>query len=125
MAQSNIQKILQTTKEANSILRNAGGAMIISSFNTAKQIAGLYKVAGFKALNLSKDVITKTAKLAINNQKEIIKTSRRVVKEVVQSVRENTETEELKTMTKEGLNKIGKKKKTVRKRKEMTIDDMI
>lgn len=130
MSQSNISKVFQTTKEANAILAKAGGIVIKSSFNTAKQIATLYKDAGFKAFNIGKEVVKTTVELTINNQKEILKTSGKAIKDAAQSIRETSEPDELKTMTTARAKKIGKKKITKRKtkraiKKNITIDDLI
>jgi len=128
MAQSNISKVFQTTKEANAILSKAGGIVIKSSFNTAKQIATLYKDAGFKAFNIGKEVVKTTFELTINNQKEILKTSGKAIKEAAKSIRENPEAE-LKTMTNARVKKTRKKaaKKTTKRaiKKNITIDDLL
>ncbi len=127
MSQSNISKVFQTTKEANAILTKAGGIVIKSSFNTAKQIATLYKDAGFKAFSIGKEVVKSTFELTINNQKEILKTSGKAIKEAAQSIRETPETE-LKTMTNTRVKKTRKKgaKKTTKRaiKKNITIDDL-
>lgn len=127
MSQSNISKVFQTTKEANAILTKAGGIVIKSSFNTAKQIATLYKDAGFKAFSIGKEVVKSTFELTINNQKEILKTSGKAIKEAAQSIRETPEAE-LKTMTNTRVKKTRKKgaKKTTKRaiKKNITIDDL-
>lgn len=110
MSPSNIQKVLQTTKDANTILTKAGSIVIKSSFYTALQIANLYKEAGLKAFDLSKDVVQKTVALTFNNQKEIIKTSGQAIKEAAQSIRDGAEPE-LKTMTNASAKKAGKKRR--------------
>lgn len=128
MGQSNISKAFQTTKEANAILTRAGGIVIKSSFKTAKQIAMLYKDAGFKAFSIGKEVVKTTFELTINNQKEILKTSGEAIKEAAKSIRE-TQEPELKTMTNARAKKAGKKttkKKTKRAiKKNITIDDLL
>ncbi len=115
MAQSNIVKVLQTTKEANAILTKAGGVVVKSSFKTAKKIAVLYKDAGFKAFNLGKDVVKTTVSLTLENQKKILKTSGAAIKEAAESIRENAEPE-LKTMTNARAKKVSKKKTKVSKK---------
>ncbi len=104
-----IQKVIKNTKQANEILGRAGKSMFISSFSTAKKIANLYKEAGFKAFDLSKEVVQKTVELTINNQKNILKTSGNAIKEAVESVRVGDE-QELKTMTKATAKRAGKTK---------------
>lgn len=124
MGQRNINKVLETTKTANAILSKAGGVMFKTSFNTAKQIANLYKEAGLKAFSLSKEVVQKTVELTWSNQKEIIKTSGNAIKEAAQSIREGGEVE-LKTMTKARAKKAGKKKGQRAVKKDITIDDLL
>jgi hypothetical protein len=111
MSQSNIKKVLQTTKEANAILIKASGTVLKSSFNTTLQIANLYKDAGLKAFNLTKDLVQKTVELTVNNQKEIIKTSGQAIKEAAQSIRQDGTDPELMTMTNARAKKVVKKRK--------------
>lgn len=123
MAKNNIRRVYQTTKEANAILTKAGGVMLKSSFNTAKQIAKLYKDAGFKAFNFGKEVVKKTVELTVNNQKEMFKTSGTAIKEVVQHIRENEV--EVKKAVKRKVKKNGRQKGQVNSKKELTIDDLL
>ena len=121
---SAISKVFKTTKEANAILGKAGGVIIKSSFNTAKHLASLYKDAGVKAFKLSKDVVTKTVELALDNQKKVLKTSGQAIKDAAKSIREQEP--ELKTMTKAKAKRT--RKKTPKRRnvkEEVTIDDLI
>ena len=122
---STINKVFRTTKEANAILSKAGGVVIKSSFKTAKQIATLYKDAGFKAFNLGKEVIKTTVSLTIDNQKEILKTSGQAIKEAAKSIRDHGEEKELKTMTNARAKKAGRKKTKRTPKKEITIDDLL
>ncbi len=106
MLKNNIRKAYRTTKKANAILSEAGGVMLKSSFQTAKEIAKLYQNAGFKAFSFGKGMVKETVKLAIANQKELLKTSGQALKEVAQSLREREpEVEE--------------------EKKELTIDDIL
>jgi len=124
MSTNNISKIIQTTKEANAILSKAGGVMIKSSFNTAKQIATLYKDVGIRAFSLGREAVKTTVSLTIDNQKEIIKTSSKAIKEAAKSIRENGEGE-LKTMTSKDVKNAGKKKVKRKAKKDITIDDLL
>ena len=123
MQRSKIYKVLLATKEANTILSKAGGTMIKSSFNTAKQMATLYKDAGFKAFDLSKEVVKKTVDLALNNQKEIIRTSGAALKEVVQSIRESDVETDMKPNGR--ARKSRKRSVPSKKKEEITIDDLL
>ncbi|MEL6657356.1 MAG: hypothetical protein AAFY48_07720 [Bacteroidota bacterium] len=97
---NNLKKAYQTTKEANAILAEAGGVMLKSSFSTAKQIAILYRDAGYKAFSFGKGMVKKTVELTVANQKELLKTSGNALKEVAQSLREvEPEAEEKKDLT--------------------------
>lgn len=120
----NINKVLRTTKEANSIISKAGGVVIKSSFKTAKQIAMLYKDAGVKAFKLGRDVVKTTVSLTVDNQKTILKTSGKAIKEAAKSIRENGEPE-LKTMTNAKAKKAGRKGRKKPIKKEITIDDLL
>lgn len=102
---NNLKKAYKTTKAANAILTEAGGVMLKTSFRTAKEIAKLYRDAGFKALSFGKGMVTKTVELTIANQKELIKTSGTALKEVAQSLRE--------------------REPEVEEKKEVTIDDLL
>ena len=117
---NNIQKVLKTTKEANAILTKAGGTMLKSSFNTAKEIAALYKNAGLKVFGLGKDIAKKTFELSLKNQKELLKTSGNALREVTQSIRVNTAEEKDKAK-----NNRSKSRKSVTNKKEVTIDDLL
>jgi len=124
MSTNNINKVLRTTKEANSIIAKAGGVVVKSSFKTAKQIATLYKDAGIKAFNLGREVVKTTVSLTIDNQKAILKTSGKAIKEAAKSIREGGEPE-LETMTTAKAKKVGKKKGKRAIKKEITIDDLL
>ena len=121
MSQSNIGKAFKTTRAANAIMIKAGGAMIKTSFKTMKQIASLYREAGTKAFDLGKEVVKQTVDLAVDNQKELIKTSGAAFKEVTQSMRgqeeENTDRRKAKT--------TAKRKSAKASKKVVSIDDML
>ena len=102
---NNLKRAYKTTKAANAILTEAGGVMLKSSFRTAKEIAKLYRDAGFKAFSFGKGMVSKTVELTIANQKELLKTSGTAWKEVAQSFREEEPEQEQK--------------------KELTIDDLL
>lgn len=120
MSQSNIGKAFKTTRAANAIMIKAGGAMIKTSFRTMKQIASLYREAGSKAFDLGKEVVKQTVDLAVDNQKELIKTSGAALKEVTQSMRgqeEKTDRRKAKT--------TAKRKSAKTSKKVVSIDDML
>lgn len=121
MSQSTIGKAFKTTRAANAILFKAGGAMIKTSVKTMKQMASLYREAGSKAFDLGKEVVKQTVDLAVDNQKELIKTSGQAFKDVTQSMRvqeaEQTGSKKAKT--------AAKRKKTDTQKKAVTIDDML
>ena len=85
---NNFRKAYKTTKAANAILTEAGGIMLKSSFRTAKEIAKLYRDAGYKAFSFGTGMVKKTVELTVANQKELLKTSGNALKEVAQSLRE-------------------------------------
>ena len=111
---SNISKAIKTTRVATSILTKARNKMLKSSFHTAKQIAGLYKDAGIEAFKIGKQVVSKSVKLTIDNQKELIQTSGEALKEAAKSIRETEVKVEKRTKSKRG-----------RKKKEVSIDDLL
>lgn len=115
MRKNKISTILRTTKEANAIITKAGGIMIKSSFNTAKQIFSLYKDAGFNALKSSRAIVKQTVELTVEHQKEMFKTSGKALKDVAQNLRE--ERAEAK--------KASKPSKNGKKPKEVSIDDLL
>ncbi|MEM9820951.1 MAG: hypothetical protein AAF985_07755 [Bacteroidota bacterium] len=111
---SNISKAIKTTRIATSILTKARNKMLKSSFHTAKQIAGLYKDAGIEAYTIGKKVVSKTVKLTIDNQKELIQTSSEALKAAAKSIRETEVKEEKKPKGKRG-----------RKKKDVTIEELL
>lgn len=123
MGQSNIRKLIRVAREANAILGSAGGVMIKSSFDTAKQLADIYKDAGSKAFHLSKEVVKKTVSLTLENQKEILKTSGKALREVAQSIGRN---EPQKKSSPNGKAKNFRDRgKGSKKKKDITIDDLM
>lgn len=116
---SMISKAFRMTKATNAILSKAGTKMIKSSFNTAKQIAVLYKDAGVATYRIGKDVVTGTFKLALDNQKTIIKTSGEAIKEAAQQLRQKEEAKAKATA------KRKRKARKSRKKKELSIDDLL
>ena len=125
MGQSNIRKLIRVAREANAILGSAGGIIVKSSFDTAKQLAGVYKDAGSKAFNLSKEVVKKTVELTVENQKELLKTSGKALKEVAQTIVRNEP--QTKASPKGKAKRFSKqtKAKTAKKKKDITIDDLM
>ena len=124
MSKSNLNKVFETTKEANAILSKAGGVMFKSSVNTAKLIANLYKDAGLKAFGLSREVVKKTVELAIKNQKELLKTSGAAFKEVTQTILEKEEVQS-NTTPNGGAKKTSKQARQPKTKKDVTIDDLL
>lgn len=91
MLKNNIQKAYKTTKTANAILSEAGGLMFKSSVQTAKEIFKLYQDAGTKAFSFGKGMAQKTVELTLANNKELLKTSGKALKDIAQSL-QNQET---------------------------------
>ena len=102
---NNIQKAYNTTKKANAILSEAGGIMIKTSIQTAKEIVKLYQDAGVKAFSFGKGMVQKTVRLTLDNHKELVRTSTDALKEVAQSLQEREPKAE--------------------EEREMTIDDVL
>lgn len=122
MPQSNIGKAIKTTREANAIMLKAGGVILKTSFNTMKQMAALYRNAGAKAFDLGKEVVKQTVDLAVDSQKELIKTSGKAFKEVTESIR-TTEKEHAEGQRK--AKTTAKRKSTKRTKKAVSIDDLL
>ncbi|MBX2870604.1 MAG: hypothetical protein KTR30_00835 [Saprospiraceae bacterium] len=121
MSQSNIGKAIKTTRAANAIMIKAGGAMVKTSFRAMKQIASLYREAGSRAFDLGKEVVKQTVDIAVDNQKELIKTSGQAFKEVTQSIR----TQEEKKAGAKKATTAAKGKKTKLEKKAVSIDDLL
>ena len=102
---NNIQKAYNTTKKTNAILSEAGGMMIKTSIQTAKEIVKLYREAGVKAFSFGKGMVQKTVQLTLDNHKELVKTSTDALKEVAQSLQE--------------------REPKVEEERELTIDDVL
>ena len=102
---NNIQKAYNTTKKANAILSEAGGIMIKTSIQTAKEIVKLYQDAGVKAFSFGKGMVQKTVRLTLDNHKELVRTSTDALKEVALSLQEREPKAE--------------------EEREMTIDDVL
>ena len=116
-------RLIRTTKQTNAILSKAGGLMFKSSLNTARQIANLYKDAGSRAFDLSKDVIKKTVTLTLDNQKELIKTSGKAIIEIAQTISQGEVKSKASSNGK--AKRADSKSKGARTKKELTIDDLL
>jgi hypothetical protein len=101
---SKIAKAIQTTKATNKIMTSAGEKIISSSIKTTKAIAGLYKKAGMKAFTEGKELLQETIKMATENQKNVIATSTKAIKETVDTIRESN-------LVENPIKKVSKKKK--------------
>lgn len=123
MQESNIKKVFQATKDANAILTKAGGIMLKASINTTKQIASLYKDAGWKAFQTSKDLVKKTVELTVSNNKELIKTSGSALKEVTKSIFDSQS--ESKAGSNGKAKPTRKQKQHTKAKKEISIDDLL
>ena len=86
-----------------------------------KQIASIYRAAGSKAFDLGKEVVKQTVDLAVDNQKELIKTSGQAFKDVTQSMRP----QEAKQADGKKAKTAPKRKNAKRQKKAVTIDDML
>ncbi|MEL6391967.1 MAG: hypothetical protein AAFY36_13355 [Bacteroidota bacterium] len=105
MLKNNIQKAYRTTKLTGTILGEAGGSMLRSSIDTAKEITKLYQNAGYKAFTFGKGMVRETVKLTLANQKELLKTSGTALREVVKNFKADDAAEE--------------------QQEELTIDDVL
>ena len=112
--------ILNIAKGTNRIVRRAGTKMFNSSLSTAGQIAILYKDAGIKTFTLGKKVVVKSAKLALTNQKDLIKTTGNALKEVVQTIKDHKDPKNVSFEV-----SSPRKNGTTEKAKKLTIDDML
>ena len=121
---NNIKRIWKTSKETNAILREAAGTMIRSSFQTTKQLVGLYRKAGFQTFDLGKEIVKKTFELGLDNQKQLLRTSGEAIKEIGQSIRSNITTPEPQPKAKKGQAKT-KTSRAKKPQKEVTIDDLL
>ncbi len=83
----------KTEKTANTILIEAGTQIAKFSFNTTKNIFSLYQKAGKLAFKESKKLLSETVRLALDNQKNVVKTSNKAFKETVEVIREKRNVE--------------------------------
>ncbi len=98
-------------KTANTIIMSAGTQIIKSSLHTTKSIFALYKEAGWDAMKYGKKLFKETLKLTLDNQKSVVNTSNKAIKETVDVIRQNRNEE--------------KKEVVVEKRKDLTIDELL
>ncbi|MEM8583183.1 MAG: hypothetical protein AAGF87_02880 [Bacteroidota bacterium] len=99
MLKNNFQKAYRTTRLTGSILSEAGGSMLRSSIDTAKEITKLYRNAGSKAFSVGKDVVRQTVRLTLDNQKELLKTSGDALKEVAKNIKADHAVEQPEELT--------------------------
>ena len=83
----------KTEKTANAILLEAGTQIAKFSFNTTKNIFSLYRKAGKLAFKESKKLLSETVRLALDNQKNVVKTSNQAFKDTVDVMREKRNAE--------------------------------
>ena len=98
-------------KTANTIIMSAGTQIIKSSLHTTKSIFALYKEAGWDAMKYGKKLFKETLKLTLDNQKSVVNTSNKAIKETVDVIRQNRNEE--------------KKEVVVKKKKDLTIDELL
>lgn len=103
MLANNFKTMLKITKDTTRIMIKARNEMIGSTFKTVVQIASLYKDAGFGALKQGRQLLVDTTKLALDNQRHLIKTTGEALQETRQTIKEK-----------------GKRKKS-----NLTIDDLL
>jgi hypothetical protein len=87
-AVSGIKKVLATGMAAGEIVKTAGSAILDSSIETTKAIAGIYKKAGKKAIELGQNAIGETVMIAMKNQKKVVKTGKKAIKDTVDTIKE-------------------------------------
>jgi len=105
---SRITKVLKLTRATNRIIFDAQVSILKNSFKTAKQIARVYTKAGSKVYKVSKKVIKDSLDLAIENQKDIISTSKEAFSDAKSTIKDAD---------------LLKKKES--KKKELKIDDLL
>jgi len=59
-----------------------------SSIQSTKAIAGIYKKAGKKVLELGQNAIGETVMVAMKNQQKVIKTGKKALKETVEKIKD-------------------------------------
>jgi len=82
------KKVLATGMAAGEIVKNAGSAILASSIESTKTIAGIYKKAGKKALELGQNAIGEIAMVAMKNKQKVVKTGKKAFKETVSTIKE-------------------------------------
>jgi hypothetical protein len=86
---STIQKVLNTGKKTGKIVTEAGSIILGSSILTTKAIAGLTTKAGKKALEIGKNLFSETTKEVKKNQKTVVNTSKKAIKETVETIKDS------------------------------------
>ena len=110
MSNNNITKAFKLAKATNKIILDAQINILKGSFQTAKDIASLYRKAGGKFYRVGKKAVKESLDLAIENQKDIFETSGQAIKDAKQTIT----TSDLLT-----------KKKKSKKKKDLKIDDLL
>jgi len=105
---SSITKVLKLTKATNRILFEAQVSILKNSFKTIKEIARVHKKARSKVYKVGKKVFKDTLDLAIENQKDIISTSKEAFSDAKSTIKDSD---------------LLKKKES--KKKELKIDDLL
>lgn len=75
-----IKSIIKITRVTTKVLINARNEMLKSSFNTAKDLATVYKDAGIEAFKLGRAVLRETVEYSRENSKHLFQTSENAFK---------------------------------------------
>jgi hypothetical protein len=123
MKESGILKLFRIANESRCIISTAGMEILRSSLNTSKDLAKLYKKAGFKSLDFSMDLARNTGKLLLDNQKGIVRTSSKALNDLIENAKEEKDLSQgFKNMNCSKL-KSGAKSKPYRK--HISIDEVM
>ncbi len=88
VADSTIEKVLNTGKKTSKIVTQAGGVILSKSVQTTKVIAGMYLKAGKGAVKAGKNLLTDTTKIMMDNQKKVADVSKTAIKETIETLKE-------------------------------------
>lgn len=83
-----LQKGIEAGKTTRKIIKKAGAKILGSSIQTTQALAGIYKEAGKKVIELGKEVFEDTVKAVGQNQKAVRNASTKAFKETVETIKE-------------------------------------
>ena len=93
MFKGRIKRIIKIAKKSSKIIVSARNELLKNSLSTGVKLAKVYKNAGVKTFIIGKEVMKETLNYAGETQRKFFKTSREVIKETMDLVKQEHQRE--------------------------------